>query len=577
MREATSERLPLVHEIEPLPGLAPSPGGSAFVAGEECLRLEGELEGALGVRRWHCPGSGTLGRLEFEARYGAPGGVEIAEHFRLERASLSRGETLGAWLEDPRTAQGALAALVASERLRLGAAALYARLEDASVETQRLALAVAWRHRLDPPPLDTLRRLVASPSPRVRTLAVRLAGLRGEPEARALQQAALRDPDPFVQAAARPRPAPSPELVSLARAVRASETLPSWAGPVVPGIGRLALAAQRAGGQQAGASLRFLRSEGFRGWPYVLHVPEDYRGDEPYPLVVILGGGPGRALPTAQGARASVEPRGELVVYPQANGLWWEGRAGAMLDVLLGELFGQLNVDTDRVTITGFSNGGTGSVLYAAQRPDRFAALASLMGGGLPFFAATPEPLDAASLARLPMLFAHGTRDEVIPAEASERTVRALRRANPAAPVELHLLTDRPHDVRYGTDGDLALPFLARFAREAFPREVSLRTRSLDHARAFWVELTGKGGGAAAVDARVAGQRVTLRTRGVKTLRLLLRNELVDLAVPLRVELDGREAFSGTVAEDPALFLRSWRASGDPQRAHAAELQLRVP
>jgi hypothetical protein len=165
----------------------------------------------------------------------------------------------------------------------------------------------------------------------------------------------------------------------------------------------------------------------------------------------------------------------------------------------------------------------------------------------------------------------------VIPAEASERTVKAIRAADPGATVELHLLKDRPHDVRYGADDDLALPFLARFTRDAFPRSLRLRARRLEHARAFWVEVTEKSGGLAEVDGAIEGQTVALRTKGVKALRLLLRRELVDLGAPLRVLVDGREAFSGTLAEDPALFLASWRATGDPQRAHAAELQLRLP
>jgi len=165
----------------------------------------------------------------------------------------------------------------------------------------------------------------------------------------------------------------------------------------------------------------------------------------------------------------------------------------------------------------------------------------------------------------------------VIPAEASERTVKALRAVDPGATVELHLLKDRPHDVRYGADDDLALPFLSRFTRDPFPHSVRLRARRLEHARAFWIEVTEKGGGTAEVDGTVEGQTITLRTKGVKALRLLLRRDLVDMDAPLRVSLDGREAFSGTVAEDPALFLASWRATGDPQRAHAAELLLRVP
>ena len=489
--------------------------------------------------------------------------------------SLARGETLGAWLRDPATSRGALASLSASERLRLPASELYAALGGGDAETQRQLLAVAWRHRLPPPPLEVAAAARASASARVRTLAVRLLGLRGEPEARALCERAVSDPDLYVRQAARPRGAVPDELLRVARAVRGRGALPAWSGPPEKGSAGRCSSAQRAAGQVAGSTLRVMAGERFAGRPYVLHVPEDYRGDEPYPLVVVLGGGPGRAIPTAQSAFPELDARGALAVFPQANGMWWEDEPGAAVEALLHELLGELNVDTDRVTITGFSNGGTGTVLFASRMPDRFAAFASLMGAGLPFFA-EQTAIDPAGLARLPGLFLHGDRDETIPSWASESTVKALRRANPAGIAELHVLPRRPHDVRIGADDGLTLPFLERFARDAFPRQLALRAARLEHARAFWAQVLEKGGGTAEVDGSLDGQAITLRTRNVRRLRLRLRRELVDLALPVTVTLNGRAAYAGPPAEDPALFLRSWRETLDPQLAYAAEIVLDV-
>ncbi len=471
-----------------------------------------------------------------------------SERYSLERVSLGRAEPLAAWLHDPATSRGALTALAATDRLELPADSLYALLDGREAELERLVLAVAWRHRLAPPPADVLARLAASSSPGVAAVASR-----------------------FLAA----RPAAPEELVRLARAVRSGEELPAWNGQVAAGWGRQALLAQRAAGQVPGATLRLMKTGRFRGHPYVLHVPAGYRGDEPFPLVVVLGGGPGRAIPTAQTARSSLEPLDELAVFPQASGMWWEEQPGAAFDALFAEVLAELNVDTDRVTMTGFSNGGTGAILYASRTPHRFAAVASLMGGGIPFFDAT-EPLSAASLARIPFLFVHGESDRIIPSWASERTAKAMRKANPEAVAELHLLPGRPHDVVYGRDEGLTFPFLAKHTREAFPRQVSLRTRTLRHPRAFWAEVLEKSGGVAEIDGTVEGGQIVLRTRNVKRLRLLLRPELVDFSRPVRVTLDGREAFAGPVAESPELVLRSWREAGDPQLAYAAEITLEV-
>jgi pimeloyl-ACP methyl ester carboxylesterase len=201
--------------------------------------------------------------------------------------------------------------------------------------------------------------------------------------------------------------------------------------------------------------------------------------------------------------------------------------------------------------------------------------VASLMGGGLPFFE-RGDAIDAAAIARIPFLFVHGDRDEVIPDWASRRTVTAIRKANPAAVAELHVLPGRRHDVVWGREEGLTFPFLQRHARDPFPRRVSLRTRSLDHPRAFWVEVLEKAGSLAEVDGTIEGQAIALRTKNVKRLRLLLRRDLVDLKAPVRVTIGGREAFAGPVVEDPSLLLRSWRETGDPQLAHAAEIVLEV-
>jgi pimeloyl-ACP methyl ester carboxylesterase len=562
-REATSERVPLFHEVEPLPGAAVAPGstfaspgplglamraaGLETVGGEECLRLDGEGEG-LAVRHWHCAGSGTLGKLEFEAHYGGPGGVEIEEKYRLEKVSRARGRTVEEWLREPATVLGALLGLAATDRLEVPRETLYGLLDGASVDVERLVLAVAWRHRLPPPPREALRRLAASPSPRVQALADRFLA---------------------------PPPAPPADLAAVARAVRSAAELPAWSGPVGRGWGRQALLAQRAPGQVPGTTLRFMRTERFRGRPYVLHVPDDYRGDEPFPLVVVLGGGPGRAMPTAQTARASLEPLGVLALFPQAQGMWWEDEPAAAVEALLAEALAELNVDTDRVALTGFSNGGTGSVLYAARTPHRFAAVASLMGGGLPFFE-NDRPIDPAAVARIPFLFVHGASDELIPAWTSERTAKAMRKVFPGAVAEVHVLPGRPHDVVYGREEGLVFPFLGKQVRDSFPRTVALRARSLDHPRAFWVEVLEKDGGTAQADATVEGQSVVLRTKHVRKLRLRLRPDLLDLAAPVRVTVDGKEAFAGTLAEDPGLLLRSWRETGDPQLAHSAEITLDV-
>jgi hypothetical protein len=593
VRETASEWLPLIHELMPLPsspvavgerftgppplGLASRVAGVERVGSEECLELEGEAPGgALRLWQWHAVASGLPARIRYEGRYALPPDQGVREVLTVERTRLSRGEGLEQWLTEDATAQGALAALAVTQPPPTAVAVvagLLDRTSDPAIE--RLALAAAHRQRLAVP-VVTLERLLTSGDARVRALALRR--LEDVPAAAAapLLARGRADPDGSVRDAAgaieqtrQARP-----LVPLARAVLEGGPLPEWSCGEDPGWAARALWARRYAAQAAGATLRFMSTPRFRGRPYVLLIPEDYRGDAPFPLLVFLGGGPGRAIPTAQSTAPALEA-GWLVAWPQAGGMWWEPEPGAAVEALLGELLATLNVDTNRVFLSGFSNGGTGTLLYASRWGQRLAAAAPLMGGGLPFFDGA-ESIPPSSFARLPLLFVHGDRDEIIPASASERTVKALRKESPDGPVELHVLGGRGHDVIPGREDGLLVPFLARQRREPFPRSVVVRSRDLAHARSFWVEVTDKDGGVAEVEGTIDGRQIRLTTRRVKSLRLLLRRELLSGGGPLRVTVDGREAFSGPLAEDCALLARSWAATADPFLAHAADLALHV-
>ena len=366
-REATSERLPFFHEIEPLPADAIAPGGAFASAGLLGLPMKAVAFEDGRHRRVPAP----------RGRGGRPLGAPLA--LPVERRA--RPPRVRGGVRRPRRGRGR-GAVPARARLALagrGPRRVAGRAED---RARALHPALAATDRLEVP----AGRFTRCSTGRGRTSSGSSSPWPGvivcrrRPRKRCA--ASRRAPPRRVQALAarflpRPPRLPRPRRRRPRRALR--RQLPAWAGPIEPA--GAALLAQRAPGQVPGTTLRFMRAERFRGRPTSCHVPDDYRGDEPFPLVVLLGGGPGRAVPTAQTARSSLEPLGVLALFPQAHGMWWEDEPGAAVEALLKEALAELNVDTDRVTLTGFSNGGTGSVLYASRMPHRFAAVASLMGG----------------------------------------------------------------------------------------------------------------------------------------------------------------------------------------------------
>ena len=454
----------------------------------------------------------------------------------------------------------------------VGPGRVYPLLAAEEARLERRILALAWRKRWAPPPVATLDRLLRSDDPRVRTLAARLLP-EGE-DAKALRQRAGTDADPFVRATVAPREPPKEAMLALAAAVRAGQVPSEWRCGEDADWASRATAAQRSRGQVPGATLRMMRTPPNEGLPFVVQVPDDYRGDEPYPLVIVLGGGAGVALEAAQRMDRAFDATGYVAVYPQAIGSWWDDASARAVLALLREVQADFNIDANRVYLTGVSNGGTGTFWYSTLWPDRLAAAAPLMGAGVLLLGSRLPSLEG--VARLPLLFVHGTDDAVIPTAGSADTVKAIRRADPDARVEMSTLSGRGHDVHVGADDGLTLPFFARHVRDPFPRRVRLRARTLASARSFWIEVLEKDGGTAAVDAAIDGATITLETRHARRLRLRLRRELLPPG-PLRVTINGRAVFDGAMKEDCDRLARSWAETGDPFLAHSWETTVSVP
>ena len=503
VRESRSEFLPFVRELLPLPASAAVSGpwdADSFgvplrvVAEEErrgrrCLRIEGS-SGAVDVRLWVCPEAGVLDGLELEGTYPQPGAA-VTERITLRLRERRRGEEAAAWLRAPDTREGVLAALVAASVLPadMTSESIAPLLGGTDVGVVRRVLGVFHRLSLPPPSLDRLESLAGSADARTRALVARLLRNDSESRAKATVARLQEDQDRFVADAARvPATGEDAELRRVVAAVRGTGPVPDWRCGDLPDWPARAVRAQRSLAELPGTTLRYAPEVG----PYVLRVPEDYRGDEPFPLLLYLGGGPGRGIPAAQSAEEAVAATSYLVAYPDAVGGWWDKASVERVDRLLAHLRRVLNVDPNRVYLAGPSNGGTGTLLYASLWTDRFAAAAPLMSAGLRFFDPTGG-ISKLGLARLPLLFVHGTNDTVLPVEGSKEAVAELRRESAKAPVELRLLEGRGHDVRLGGDDGLTLPFFAAHDREPFPREVAFETRGRDAARQRFVEVLEPG------------------------------------------------------------------------------------
>jgi polyhydroxybutyrate depolymerase len=148
-----------------------------------------------------------------------------------------------------------------------------------------------------------------------------------------------------------------------------------------PGCGKAAKPGAAAGQRVTAAG---------RARTFTLVVPDGYRPDVPYPLVVVLHGGGGTsAWARTQTDLERVAAGRAVFAYPDAvRGNWdLDSPAGSNVDIALFDtilllLHNTLCIDPRRVFLTGFSNGAYMANQLACRRGEHIRGIVTHAGGG---------------------------------------------------------------------------------------------------------------------------------------------------------------------------------------------------
>lgn len=197
----------------------------------------------------------------------------------------------------------------------------------------------------------------------------------------------------------------------------------------------LASAGQRAA---AGNQEKTIAVDG-RTRSYVLHVPPQYDGRKPLPLVIVLHGGGGNAAYAEEmsGFSAKADREGFLVAYPDGNGrlrtrlLTWNSgnccgyaRSQNVNDVefiraMIANIERDARVDAKRIYATGMSNGGMMSYKLGCELADKLAAIGPVAGALNVEKCAPSQPVSVVAI--------HGMEDQHVLFEGGEPRVQADR------------------------------------------------------------------------------------------------------------------------------------------------------
>lgn len=158
---------------------------------------------------------------------------------------------------------------------------------------------------------------------------------------------------------------------------------------------------------------------------YTLHIPENYDGSTPVPLMVMLHGAGMTPVQMQLGGGFDeiADEQNVIMAYPGGLQLGWNyldeeelhpadlfTRDWDFVETMIDDIIATYNIDESRIYAAGYSNGGSLILRMICEYPDRLAGVAVI--GANFSFKLSQHCLEADPV---PVMFVLGTQDQVFP------------------------------------------------------------------------------------------------------------------------------------------------------------------
>lgn len=172
-------------------------------------------------------------------------------------------------------------------------------------------------------------------------------------------------------------------------------------------------------------------------YDYQIYLPPDVEKVKDTPVIVFLHGirerGSG-GLIAAEGTLSAIlksylKKIPAIVLFPQCRpGVFWSDSAmDRMVMRAIEQTSEEYNADEQRLSLIGVSMGGYGVWHFAANYPEKFAALVAVCGGS-PIVHGDRYNAIAEKIGKTPAWLFHGADDTIVPVGESRSLVEAIER-----------------------------------------------------------------------------------------------------------------------------------------------------
>ena len=321
-------------------------------------------------------------------------------------------------------------------------------------------------------------------------------------------------------------------------------------------------------------------------FPFIFLVPDNYDPTHRYPVEFMLHGGVSRpewepGWGWWRRGFDSLKQTDRIVVVPASwvDAFWWHDNQAENLPAILNTLKASYNIDEDRVTLTGVSDGGTGAYFFAFKQPTPWAAFLPYIGppgvlrnqqsgGGYRLY--------FENLMSKPLYIVNGENDRLYPASSVAPFIEIL--AEEGVDHIWKVIPEGGHNTNWLPD---EAPMIEQFKqdnpRNALPERVQwVADRTDKFNRNLWVQIDSMSQTPGLLEVNRNGNEFRVLARGVSEFTLLLNPEEVNFSQAIQVYVNSGNIFDEIVAQDKQTLLHWASKDLDRSMLFTAELKLRT-
>ncbi len=231
--------------------------------------------------------------------------------------------------------------------------------------------------------------------------------------------------------------------------------------------------------------------------PYVTYVPKNYDPDIKTPMIINLHGGVNWPMKKERIKHAKRQEVTELaiknnwfIVFPfaESSAAWWDNVGQENVLNIIRETKKNYNIDDEKLWMTGFSDGASGSFNFAMTKPTDFAAFFPLCGDMGVGAQDGGNHLYPSNMSNLPLYVINTDNDHIYPSSRMIKTIDMAREAG--ANIFYREYNGFGHDFNFSAE---ELPRLERYfkrnSRNSTPHHLQWKTAQDEFSKVFWLKI----------------------------------------------------------------------------------------